>query len=126
MACRRWQPAARGREGNDMADVEVSGKTVEEAIEDALAELSETDPEGRVYAREDVEVEVLSQGRGGVLGVGAEPARVRVRPREDAVPATAGHAPAPTTAEAAETAAEDGSAEGEEGEDEAEIAAQTL
>ena len=58
-ACRRWQPAARGREGNDMADVEASGKTVEEAIEDALAELSETDPEGRVYAREDVEVEVL-------------------------------------------------------------------
>ncbi len=112
-----------------MADVEVSGKTVEEAIEDALAELSETDPEGRVYGREHVEIEVLNQGRGGVLGVGAEPARVRVRPREDVAPAAA--AGDATTATEEAPASDEGAAageapDGEEGEDEAEIAAQTL
>lgn len=111
-----------------MADVEVSGKTVEEAIEDALAELSETDPDGRVYTREDVDVEVLAQGRGGVLGMGAEPARVRVRPREDAVPAAAGHAGAAATDDAAPPQAVESTDDesGEDEADEAEVAAQTL
>jgi spoIIIJ-associated protein len=57
-----------------MADVEGSGKTVEEAIENALAEMGAT--------REDVDVEVLSEGRAGVLGIGGEEARVVVRPRD--------------------------------------------
>ncbi|MBF6601007.1 MAG: protein jag [Dehalococcoidia bacterium] len=114
-----------------MADVEVSGKTVEEAIEDALAELSESDPDGRVFGRGDVEIEVLSQGRAGVLGVGAEPARVRVRQREDAVPAAAGHGAADASGAgsagpAAIDAAADAPAGDEYVEDEAEIAAQTL
>jgi len=52
-----------------MGAVEASGKTVEEAIEKALAELG--------AARDEVDVEVLQQGR-GVLGMGAQ-ARVRVR-----------------------------------------------
>ncbi len=54
-----------------MAGVEASGKSVEEAVENALAELG--------VARDAVEVEVLSEGRSGVLGVGGTEARVRVR-----------------------------------------------
>jgi len=50
---------------------EVTAKSVEEAIELALKELG--------AKREEVEVEVLSRGKAGFLGIGAEPARVRVR-----------------------------------------------
>jgi spoIIIJ-associated protein len=53
-----------------MAAVEASGKTVEEAIEKALEELDAD--------RDEVEVEVLSEGKGGILGVGGAQARVRV------------------------------------------------
>lgn len=52
------------------SSVEFSGKSVEEAIELALRELS--------VEREEVEVEVLSKGRSGLLGLGGEPARIRV------------------------------------------------
>lgn len=62
-----------------MEGVEASGKSVEEAIARALAELE--------LERGEVEVEVLSPGRGGILGLGAEPARVLVRPRKEGVPA---------------------------------------
>lgn len=58
-----------------MAGVEASGKTVEEAIESALSELGAD--------RDEVEIEVLSEGRGGVLGVGGAQARVRVRFLDD-------------------------------------------
>ncbi|MEX2246362.1 MAG: RNA-binding cell elongation regulator Jag/EloR [Dehalococcoidia bacterium] len=54
-----------------MAGVEASGKTIDEAIESALEELG--------AERDEVDVKVLSEGRGGILGVGSEPARVRVR-----------------------------------------------
>jgi spoIIIJ-associated protein len=50
---------------------EISGKTVEEAIEVALKELD--------ARREEAEVEILSQGKPGFLGIRSEPARVRVR-----------------------------------------------
>jgi spoIIIJ-associated protein len=53
-----------------MEGVEASGKTVDEAIEKALDELDAD--------RDEVEVEVLSEGKGGVLGVGGSEARVRV------------------------------------------------
>jgi len=53
-----------------MQQVEVTGKTVEEAIENALKQLG--------VQREQVEVEVLSSGTPGIFGVGGEPARVRV------------------------------------------------
>jgi spoIIIJ-associated protein len=53
-------------------DVEASGKSVEEAVEKALGELG--------VSRSQVEVEVLREGRGGILGFGGEEARVRVRP----------------------------------------------
>lgn len=49
----------------------MSGKTVEEAIEVALKELD--------ASREGVEVEILSRGKSGFLGIGSEPARVRVK-----------------------------------------------
>jgi spoIIIJ-associated protein len=52
--------------------VEASGKTVEEAIENALAQLG--------LDRSQVEVEVLSEGRSGILGIGGESARVLVGP----------------------------------------------
>ena len=50
---------------------EMSGKTVEEAVEVALMDLG--------VGREEVEVEVLSRGKTGFLGIGSEPARVRVK-----------------------------------------------
>lgn len=50
---------------------EARGKTVEEAIQLALMGLG--------VAREEVEVEVLNEAKAGFLGIGHEPARVRVR-----------------------------------------------
>ena len=49
---------------------EVTARTVEEAIEIALEQLGAD--------RDQVEVDVMSQGKGGILGFGAEPARIRV------------------------------------------------
>ena len=59
-----------------MESVDASGKTVEEAIEKALAELG--------LERTQVEVEVVREGRSGILGIGGEEARVTVRPKEEA------------------------------------------
>ena len=55
---------------SEKESVEVSAKTLEEAIERGLSELGLT--------RDQVEVEVVSSGRSGVLGIGAEDARVRI------------------------------------------------
>lgn len=52
------------------ASVEVTAKTVEEAIERGLAQLG--------ASREEVEIEVLHPGRSGVLGLGAQDASVRL------------------------------------------------
>ncbi len=49
---------------------EVTARTVEEAIEIALEQLGAD--------RDQVEVDVISQGKGGILGFGAEPARIKV------------------------------------------------
>jgi spoIIIJ-associated protein len=54
-----------------MKELEVSGKTVDEAIRKALDQLGADE--------EDVEVIVLKKGRSGLLGVGAEEAKVKVR-----------------------------------------------
>lgn len=54
--------------------VEVSGNSVEEAIKKGLAQLG--------LDREAVEVHVLSEGRRGILGLGAEEARVLLIPLE--------------------------------------------
>lgn len=57
-----------------MRSVEVIGKSVEDAIQQALQQLG--------VSREQVEVEILSQGTQGIFGVGGEPARVRVTVKE--------------------------------------------
>jgi spoIIIJ-associated protein len=68
--------------------VESHGKTVDEAIAQALRRL------GR--QREDVDIDILSEGSRGVFGIGAEFARVRVtvRDADDAEAAPAHTAPA--------------------------------
>jgi spoIIIJ-associated protein len=59
-------------EGGDAngGPVEATGKTVDEAVESALAELG--------LERHEVSIEVLAQGRAGLFGIGGEQARVRV------------------------------------------------
>ncbi len=57
-----------------MTLVEESGRTVEEAVERALAALG--------ASRDEVEVEILDAGSRGVLGLGARAARVRVTVKE--------------------------------------------
>jgi spoIIIJ-associated protein len=52
--------------------IEATGKTVEEAIENGLEDLG--------LERHEVTVEVLSQGRAGLFGIGGEQARVRLAP----------------------------------------------
>jgi spoIIIJ-associated protein len=70
----------RGGEGGE--SIEVSGKTVDDAVAQALARL------GR--GRDEVTVEVLHPGSPGrLLGFGAEPARVRVTPAGSAATTTA-------------------------------------
>jgi spoIIIJ-associated protein len=54
-----------------MREIERSGASVEEAVEAALEELGASEQE--------VEIEVLQEGRGGFLGLGAQEAQVRVR-----------------------------------------------
>ena len=55
-----------------MKEVEISAKSVEEAIHQALEQLG--------VSRNEVEVTVLSEGKAGILGMGAEEARISVRP----------------------------------------------
>ena len=55
-----------------MESLEVSAKTVEEAIHQALEQLG--------VNREEVEVTVLKEGKVGIWGLGAEEAKIRVRP----------------------------------------------
>lgn len=64
-----------------MTQVEASGRTVEDALDRALAELG--------VARDDVDVEVLDPGGRGMLGLGAREARIRVTLREN--PAAIAH-----------------------------------
>lgn len=61
-----------GEEVRDVEPVEATGKTVEEAVENGLGELG---LEGH-----EVTVDVLSEGRAGLFGIGGEPARVRLSP----------------------------------------------
>ena len=72
-----------------MESLEVSAKTVDEAIERGLQQLGLT--------REQVETVVLNKGRSGFLGMGAEEAVVRLTPL---VPAR-GESDLPSTAKAA-------------------------
>ena len=60
---------------SEKASVEISAKTVEEAIARGLADLSLT--------REQAEITILNPGRSGVLGFGAEDALVRIAARPE-------------------------------------------
>ena len=55
-----------------MESLEISAKTVEEAIQLALDQLG--------VSREEVEVSVVREGKSGILGLGADEAVVRVTP----------------------------------------------
>ena len=55
-----------------MESLEISAKTVEEAIQRALEQLG--------VSREEVEVTVVKEGKPGILGLGADEAVVRVKP----------------------------------------------
>lgn len=58
-----------------MESLEISAKTVDEAIQNALKKLG--------VSREKVEVTVLKEGRVGILGLGGEEARILVTPKEE-------------------------------------------
>ena len=91
-----------------MDSVEAEGRTVNEATESALAQLG--------LGRDQVEVEVLSEGRPRLLGFRGEPARVRVTPLQATEPAAA---PIETDEEEEEEeGAEEEYEEEEEGEEE--------
>ena len=53
-----------------MTEITITAKTVDEAIELALKELD--------VERAKVEIDVVSRGKAGILGIGSEPAKVRV------------------------------------------------
>ncbi len=59
-----------------LESVEASGSTVEEAIEAALKALG--------ASREEVEIEILSRGKQGFLGIGGQPVRVRATRKQAA------------------------------------------
>ena len=50
--------------------IDVTGKTEDEAVSRALAQLG--------LDRDDVSVEILERAKSGFLGIGSSPARVRV------------------------------------------------
>lgn len=58
-----------------MRELEISAKTVDEATKVALAQLG--------VSRDEVEIEVIKKGKSGVLGVGAEDAKIRVTLLDD-------------------------------------------
>lgn len=73
--------------------VESEGETIDAAIENALKLLG--------VARDKVIVEVVSEGRKGILGFGAQKAKVRAELRKPAAVQTeSAHQPPPSTAEA--------------------------
>ena len=62
-------------EGDDTSEqeaIEATGKSVDEATESALAQLD--------LEHHQVTIEVLTEGRAGLFGIGGEPAKVRVTP----------------------------------------------
>lgn len=58
-----------------MIIIEKSGKTIDEAVEAALSELG--------ASKDEVLIEVINEGKRGILGLGAEEAKVRVSMEEN-------------------------------------------
>lgn len=77
---------------NQNESLDVSAKTIDEAIEQGLAQLDLT--------REQVDVEIIKEGKRGVFGIGSEEAQVRLTRRG---PAPAGAIPATEVTQAEET-----------------------
>src|SRR5579883_3402489 len=70
--------------------LEVTARTVNEAIEKALARLGKS--------RDEVDISVLSEGSRGILGIGGEDARILAslrEPRQTATPQPSGSTPTP-------------------------------
>lgn len=63
----------KSRENVSDKTIDVNAKTVEEAIEQGLAQLN--------LAQDEVEIEIVSEGKRGVFGLGAEDAHVRLTPK---------------------------------------------
>lgn len=61
-----------GDDTNEQEAIEATGKSVDEATESALAQLD--------LEHHQVTIEVLTEGRAGLFGIGGEPAKVRVTP----------------------------------------------
>ena len=57
-----------------MIIIEKSAKTIDDAVNAALSELGVT--------KDEVEIEVISEGKRGILGIGSEEAKVRVKMEE--------------------------------------------
>src|SRR5687768_16385465 len=58
---------------NQNESVDVSAKSVEEAIEQGLSRLE--------LSRDQVEIQILNEGKRGILGFGSEDATVRLIPK---------------------------------------------
>lgn len=71
---------------------EFTGRTLAEAIETGLQALG--------LREESADIEIVEEGRGGVFGLGARPAAVRIRPKLAAAPAAGPQAAAPPLPEA--------------------------
>lgn len=63
---------------NQNESLDVSAKTIDEAIELGLAQLGLT--------REQVDVEIVKEGKRGVFGIGSEDAQIRLTPRSQTRP----------------------------------------
>ena len=83
--------------------IDVTGKTEDEAIQSALAQLK--------MDRDDVSVEILERAKAGFLGIGSAPARVRVSyddgKAEEVKPVEKPAAPKPSSATAVSIDADD-------------------
>ena len=78
------------------APIEAHGSDVEEAIEAGLAQLG--------LSRKDVIIEIVEEGRKGLLGLGSRDAVVRLTPLSAAAPSPAASEPAPPEPEPEPTA----------------------
>lgn len=66
------------RRSGPSRSVETTGKTVDEAIQAALRRLH--------VRRENIDIDILDEGRGGFLGIGAREAKIRARVKPDRDP----------------------------------------